>query len=432
MLEMRVAELAWLDAVEIARRVRAGELDPQAVVAAHLERIDRLNPRLNAYVDVDEEARAGAEGLLAGITVGAKESYQVKGMSWTWSSPKYRGQRAETDSVPIARLREAGAAILGKTNIPELVASVGTVSPLFGATQNPWRDGVTPGGSSGGSAAAVAAGLATVATADDLGGSVRMPASCCGVVGLRPTPDTIPDDFPDPSTFNSRGVITRSVADARLALHALTGDATPAAPASRARILVVTASPIGMAPGPAAAVARAARALVQAGHTIEPLEWDPLPVAESYKVVRRVSIAAWPGEPEEYGPIRTLLAEGRTIPATEYWRALRSGLAAGRRIRARLEAGFDAILTPTIGLLPMPHEQVPAFLGEAWNQHVQFVLPVSYSWLPSISIPAGEQDGLPVGIMLTGHLRRETALLDLAAELEAMPGFGFNRPPGWD
>jgi len=426
------SELAWLDAVEIARRVNAGELDPQAVIAEQLARIARLDESLNAYVDVDTSARAGGRGRLAGVAVGAKESYQVKGRSWTWSSPKFKGQRATVDSAAIARFRAEGAAILGKTNIPELVASVGTVSPLFGATQNPWREGITPGGSSGGSAAAVAAGLATLATADDLGGSIRMPASCCGVVGLRPTPGAIPDDFPDPSTINSRGVITRTVADARLVFEVLTGTAASASASNRARILAVTETPIGMAPGPAAAVARAASALAAAGHAIETLEWDPLPFSDSYKVVRRVSIGAWPGEPEEYGPIRTLLAEGRAIPATEYWRALRKGLTAGRRIRERLEAGFDAILTPTIGLLPMAHDEVPAFLGEAWNQHVQFVLPVSYSWLPSISIPAGEQDGLPVGVMLTGHLRQEGALLQLAEELEAMPGFGFHRPPGWD
>jgi Asp-tRNA(Asn)/Glu-tRNA(Gln) amidotransferase A subunit family amidase len=438
------SELAWLDAVEIARRVNAGELDPQAVVAEHLARIARLNPRINAYVDVDREAQAGAAGLLAGVTVGAKESYQVKGMTWTWSSEKFRGQRAKVDSAPIVLYREAGAAILGKTNIPELVASVGTVSPIFGPTQNPWRDGVTPGGSSGGSAAAVAAGLATVATADDLGGSIRMPASCCGVVGLRPTPDVIPHDLPDPTTFDSRGVIARSVADARLVLEALTDwrgksrsptrwwSTAGGGEGAARRILAVTESPIGMAAGPSAAVARAANALAAAGYQVERLDWDPLPVAESYKVVRRVSLAAWPGEPEEYGPVRTLLAEGRAISATDYWQALQDGLAAGRRIRARLEAGFDAILTPTIGLLPMPHDEVPAFLGEAWNQHVQFVLPVSYSWLPSISIPAGEVDGLPVGVMLVGHLRREMALLELASELEGMPGFGFRRPPGWD
>ena len=425
-------ELAWLGAVEIARQVNSGELDPQAVVREHLARIDRLNTRLNAYIDLDRAAEAGATGPLAGVTVGAKESYQVKGLSWTWSSPKFAGQRAETDSAPIALFREAGAAILGKTNTPELVASVGTVSPVFGPTQNPWRQGFTPGGSSGGSGAAVAAGLATVATADDLGGSIRIPASCCGVVGLRPSPDRIPHDRPDPTTFDSRGVIARSVADARLVFATLTGE-QPVPPRRGAeRILVVTETPIGMAPGPAEAVKRAADALARAGHELHPMDWDPMPVAQSYKTVRRVSLGAWPGKPDEYGPVKTLLAEGRKISATEYWDSLQAGLEAARRIRTRLEAGYDAILTPTIGLLPMEHEQVPTFLGDAWNQHVQFVLPVSYSWLPSISIPAGQVDGLPVGVMLAGHFRKEMELLDLAEELEAMDGFGCERPPGWD
>jgi amidase len=425
-------ETAWLSAVDIARRVNAGEMGPQEVLWEHMVRIARFNPALRAFVDLDPKPQAGSSGPLAGVTVGAKESYQVKGMSWTWSSPRFRQQRATVDSAPITRLREAGAAILGKTNVPELVASLGTVSPIFGPTQNPWRESVTPGGSSGGSAAAVAAGLATVATGDDLGGSIRVPASCCGVVGLRPSPDRIPADQPDPTTFDSRGPITRSVADARLVFATLTGE-PPALPRSRpARILAVTESPIGMAPEPAAAVARAAQALANAGHEIERMDWDPMPVADSYKVVRRVSLGAWPGDPSEYGPVRELLAEGRKVPASEYWIALQRGLAAARKLRSRLEAGYDAILTPTNGLLPMPHEDVPAFLGEAWNQHVQFVLPVSYSWLPSISIPAGERDGLPVGVMLAGNHRREMELLDLAEELESLGGFGFSRPPGFD
>ncbi|GAC1652542.1 MAG: amidase family protein [Candidatus Dormibacteraceae bacterium] len=423
---------AWLPATAVAARVATGELDAQAVTREHLARIERYNPRLNAFIEVDHGARAADRGPLAGVSVGVKESYRVKGMSWTWSSPKFKDQVADSDSPPILRYRAAGASILGKTNTPELVASVGTVSPLFGATQNPWRDGVTPGGSSGGSGAAVAAGLATIATADDLGGSIRMPASCCGVVGLRPSPDRIPHDLPDPTTFDSRGVITRTVADARLVFACLTGEAAPPIRTGRARILVVTETPLGMAAGPAAAVQLAADRLAAAGHEVERMAWDPMPFAHSYKVVRRVSLAAWPGEPDEYGPVRTLLAEGRGISATEYWHSLQEGLEAGRRIRHRLEAGWDAILTPTLGLLPMPHGEVPAFLGEAWNQHVQFVLPISYSWLPSITIPAGTAEGLPVGVMLAGHYRRELELLELAAELEAQPGFGFERPPGYD
>jgi amidase len=428
-----VESLAWSSAVDIARRVNAGELDPQAVVAEHRARIERFNPRLNAFVDVDPQAQAGAAGPLAGVTLGAKESYQVAGLSFTWSSRQWAGRRAEVDSDPIRRLREAGAAIIGKTNIPELVASVGTVSPLFGPTQNPWRKGITPGGSSGGSGAAVAAGLVTAATADDLGGSIRIPASCCGAVGLRPSPDRIPHDQPDPTTFDSRGFITRSVADARLLFESVTHDVATATPSRRRRrVLAVTESPLGIDPGPAAAVKRAADALADAGHEVTRMEWDPLPVALSYKVVRRVSLGAWPGAPEGYGPVRQLLEEGRAISAADYWHSLQDGLAAGRRIRARLEEGFDAILAPTLGLLPMPHEQVPQFLGEAWNRYVQFVLPISYSWLPSVSIPAGEVDGLPVGVMLAGHYRRELELLELAAALESLDGFGFRRPPGFD
>jgi amidase len=431
--------LAWSSAVDVARRVNAGELDPQAVLAEHRARIERFNPRLNAFVDLDPEARAGSAGSLAGVTIGAKESYQVAGLSWSWSSPRFEGQRAKVDSDPIRRLREAGAAILGKTNMPELEASVGTVSTLFGPTQNPWRDGITPGGSSGGSGAAVAAGLVTAATADDLGGSIRIPASCCGAVGLRPSPDRISHDLPDPTTFVSRGFIARSVADARLLLETVCFSLPHASDDSGHRpgggpwrFLAVTESPLGIDPGPAAAVKRAAGALAKAGHEVVPMEWDPLPIANSYKTVRRVSLGVWPGELERYGPIRALMQEGRAVSATDYWKALQDGLGAARRIRARLEDGFDAILSPTLGLLPMPHEKVPQFLGEAWNRYVQFVLPISYSWLPSVSIPAGEVDGLPVGVMLAGHHRRELALLDLAAELESLAGFGFRRPPGFD
>src|SRR5205807_4311699 len=123
---------------------------------------------------------------------------------------------AEEDAVPVARARAAGMAVLGKTNIPELAAAIGTTNTLFPATQNPWREGITPGGSSGGSAAAVAAGLCTVALGGDTGGSIRIPASCCGVVGLRPTPDRIPCEEVDATVLQSRGPMTRSVSDTRL------------------------------------------------------------------------------------------------------------------------------------------------------------------------------------------------------------------------
>src|SRR5207253_5525720 len=134
---------------------------------------------------------------------------------WTDGSAVWRDRIADQDDIAVARVRAAGAAILGKTNLPELAAAVGTTNAIFPATNNPWREGITPGGSSGGSAAAVAAGMATVGIGEDMGGSVRIPASCCGVVGLRPTPDRIPCEMVDAAGLSSRRTLGRSVADVR-------------------------------------------------------------------------------------------------------------------------------------------------------------------------------------------------------------------------
>src|SRR5438128_8411089 len=166
------------------QHVRAGDLKPQEVVDAHLDAIDRFDSRIHAYIHVDRGARSSS-----GVTLAVKDGQPVAGMPWTYGTPSWRDRIAQEDAVPVARARAAGMAILGKTNLPELAASIGTTNTLFPATQNPWRHGITPGGSSGGSAAAVAAGLASVALGRDMGGSIRIPASCCGVAGLRPTPD---------------------------------------------------------------------------------------------------------------------------------------------------------------------------------------------------------------------------------------------------
>src|SRR5437588_5488217 len=132
------ADVAWLPATEVAARVEAGQLDPQAVVSCHLARIARHDSSLGAYVYVDPSARAGA-GPLAGVTLAVKDSYPVAGMPWTFGSPKWRGRVADEDAVPVARARLAGAALLGKANLPELAAAVGTTNELFPPTHNPWR-----------------------------------------------------------------------------------------------------------------------------------------------------------------------------------------------------------------------------------------------------------------------------------------------------
>lgn len=426
-------DIAWLTATDLAKEVMSGRLDAGAAPRAHLERIRRLDGRLGAYVHVAQTAEGTASGPLAGAGLAVKDTQPVAGMPWTFGSRKWRDRVAAADAITVTRARAAGAAVLGKTNTPELAASVSTVNDSFPPTHNPWRRGITPGGSSGGSGAAVAAGLCTVALGDDMGGSIRIPASNCGVAGLRPSPDLVPTELPSPIRLSCRGPLARSAADLRLALAVLTGRMPP--PARRPtglRIAVVTDSPVPTHPACADACRRAAGALAAAGHSLGDAAWDPMPVARSYQVVRPASVAAMPGEPDEYGEAAgALIAKGRALPLREFLEAYAAGLDAARLLHRQLE-DHDAILTPTLGLPPMAIDQVPPFLGPDWSSYTQYVLPVSYAGLPAVSVPAGLADGLPIGVQLVGRPLDEWALLDLAEQLEAADGFGFQRPPGWD
>ncbi len=426
------SEARWLPATEIVRLVGAGSLDPQVVVRAHLAAIERLNPRIHAYIHVDRAAHS-SPGPYAGVTLAVKDSQPVAGMPYTYGTASWRDRVAETDAVAVARARSAGMAILGKTNLPELAASIGTANALFGSTQNPWREAITPGGSSGGSGAAVAAGMTAVALGGDTGGSIRIPASCCGVVGLRPTPERVPIEEVDATVLQSRGPMTRSVADARLLFSVMTATSPDGSLNSKRRLIgMADSGPFGVDPACQDACHRAAAALESAGHEVEPIQWDPEPVAQGYGVVRRASMASFPADLSTFGPgIRRLAEEGRTLTAMDYFRAFESATdAANRSVGVPLQTRYDFILTPTLGMLPMPIERVPAFLGDEWARYTQFVLPVTFSRSPAISVPAGLHDGLPVGVQLVGRFAQEYELLDFAEELEKMPGFGFQRPPG--
>jgi aspartyl-tRNA(Asn)/glutamyl-tRNA(Gln) amidotransferase subunit A len=424
------AEVAWLTATDIQREIAAGALDPAAVVGALLRRIDAVDGRIHAYVHVDRGAVSGL-GPLGGCGLAVKDTQPVAGMPWTYGARRWRERVAAEDAVPVARARAAGAAILGKTNTPELAASIGTVNELFPPTENPWRPGHTPGGSSGGSGAAVAAGLCTVAFGDDMGGSIRIPAACNGVVGLRPTIGRVPHENLDPTFLSVRGPLGRSVADLRLLLGVMAGEPPVTAVLAPMRIAVVDESPLGMDPAVGDAVRRAAAALESAGHHLERLRWNPEPVAAAYRIVRPASVSVQPGEASEYGvAVQPLIERGRSLTAREYLEARAAGALAARPLVDALEAGCGAVLTPTLGLLPMAIPDVPRFLGDEYDQYTQFVLPVSFGGLPAVSVPAGLAGGLPVGVQLVGRSGRDWALLDLAEELESMEGFGFVRPPG--
>jgi Asp-tRNA(Asn)/Glu-tRNA(Gln) amidotransferase A subunit family amidase len=189
--------------------------------------------------------------------------------------------------------------------------------------------------------------------------------------------------------------------------------------------------PLGAAPACRDACRRAAAALEKAGHEIEEIKWDPQPVTQGYAVVRRASMASFPADLSTFGAgIRKLAEEGRSLTAMDYFHAFESATnAANRAVAIPLQTRYDFLLTPTLGLLPMQIEKVPPFLGDEWARYVQFVLPVTFARTPAISIPAGLHDGLPVGVQLVGRFAQEYELLDFAEQLEAMPGFGFQRPP---
>ncbi len=425
----------WLSAPDIAQRTSTGELELHEVVKAHLDAIDRFDARLHAYVHVDREARP-SQGPLAGATLAVKDSLPVAGMPWTDGSAVWRDRVPSEDAIPVARGRAAGAAILGKTNLPELAASVGTTNAIFPATNNPWRTGVTPGGSSGGSAAAVAAGMATLGMGTDMGGSIRIPASCCGVVGLRPSPDRVPCEIADPAGLSVVGPIGRTVADVRLLFSVLSSTSSHdrSGQPGPYRIGVVDSTALGMDAACSDACKRVASALDSSGHHVQRINWESEPVASGYGVVRRASMASFPADPAQFAPgIRRLVEEGRALGAGDYFRAFEKATDAAYRVVVRpLLADFDFLLTPTLGLVPMPIEEVPPFLSEPYGRYIQFVLPVSFAHTPAVSMPAGLHDGLPVGVQLVGKPGQEWALLGLAETLEGMPGFGFQRPGGLD
>lgn len=433
-----VEALAWSSIRDIGNALHCGELAADGVVRSHLERIARLDGLLHSYIYVDPDARASATGVLAGCTVAVKDTQPVRGMPWTWATRRWRDQVADFDTPPVERLRRGGAAMLGKTNLPELAASVGTTNELFPPTENPWRPGLSPGGSSGGSAVAVAAGLTTIASGDDSGGSIRIPAACCGVVGLRPSPGRVPLDVLDPSGLAVRGPLARSVDDVRIAFSVMSGLEPSTSPAGREpeaaqRVAVVRTSALPVEAAQGDACARAAEHFRSSGAVLTEIEWDPRTVAEAYRTVRAVGLGAFPGEAQEYGAeVARLMDLGRAASAVDYYRALRRGLTAARRMCAPLLDGSCTILvTPTLGMAPRPIPDVPGFLGPSWDVYTQFVLPVSFAGLPAVTIPAGVTDGIPVGVQLVGRPGRDLELLDVAERLECAAGFGFQRPPGY-
>lgn len=437
---------------EIAAALAAGRLSSQALVERSLARIRSRDGRLNSFVALDAAgarlAAAESDARLTrgerrspfeGVPISVKDSLHVAGLPSTWGSRALADFYPASDELPVARLRGAGAIILGKTNVPEFTLEGYTRNDLFGVTRNPWNPELTPGGSTGGGAASVAAGFVPAALGADGGGSVRRPACHTGLVGFKPSVGRWPriDGFPAILTdFETAGALTRTVEDALLFDAVLRGaDArdrrslhvgAPRWPERRLRVLY--APRFGEAPVDpevAAAVDGFAARLERAGHEVRPAPvfFDLEAAARVWQVVSRAGVA-WlmrenPGFEAMAGvAARTMATDGRNLAAVDYFDALDKTVAL-RRVSAELFAKVDLVLTPTAAALPWPaktpYPDVIAERPAGPRDHAIFTGWANIAGVPAISLPIGlSRSGLPIGAQLAAAFGADDALLAFA------------------
>ena len=433
-----------LGIAEVVAAYRSGDLDPQALLDALLDRIARLDPRLNTLVAIDADgARTAARGSAArwragtphspidGVPLTVKDNLLMAGLPATWGSRAYAGFRPAEDETPVARLRAAGAVLIGKTNVPELTLEGYTSNLLFGTTRNPWDPALTPGGSSGGAAAGVAVGFVPAAIGTDGGGSIRRPASHTGLVGFKPSIGRIPRAGGFPETlhdFEVIGTLTRSVADAALLDAVLSGDAAPMPAPRSLRILYVPRfDDAPLDPEVATACEAAADALAAAGHAVDagPVFFDRAAVDEIWRVVGRAGVARVARLTggrllAEGGPtIRAMAEEGAGLSGADYADAV-SALAAFRRAVARVFDRHDLVFMPSAAALPWRAEEAyPATIdGHSVGPrgHAIYTGWVNAAGLPAIALPLGlSRGGLPIGGQFVGAAGRDAELLAFAA-----------------
>ncbi|MEA2362079.1 MAG: amidase [Thermoleophilaceae bacterium] len=450
-------DLPFAGAVRQAEMVRRGELSSRELVELYLERIERLDPELNAFRTVtgeraladakqaDARRGAGDDRPLLGVPIGVKDTEDVTGEITTWGTAAHGGP-AQRDNDFVARLRSAGAVILGKTNLPELAIMGSTEGPAFGITRNPWNSDRTPGGSSGGSAAAVAAGLCAAATATDGMGSIRIPASCCGLVGLKPQRDRIAI-APHWHGLSVVGFVTRTVADTALMLDVAATNPperlyaeSAARPPSRLRIALSLKTPFPPTPvegSVRASIEGVADRLRALGHEV--VERDPgYGRATDALIPRYLSgvaedAASMPRPERLQRRTRGFARIGRMLPGALVERALRAEAEHASRI-GELFRDHDLLLTPVAARPPVDAAQWEGIGAARTLLGMSRTYPFTGIWnmtgQPAISIPAAPSaDGLPVGAQLVGPPDGEPLLLSVAGQLERELGWPERRPP---
>jgi amidase len=455
-------------ATRLASAIGDRELTCVEVMDAHLRRIEAVNPAVNAIVTLDADlalreaaAADGADrsrGPLRGLPLAVKDLEDTAGMRTTYGSPLHRDHVPTEDTLMVARLRRAGAIVIGTTNTSEFGAGSQTFNPVFGPTRNPYDLARTPGGSSGGAAAAVAAGMVPVADGSDLGASIRNPASFCNVVGVRPSPGRVPE-VPAAFAWNPMGVhgpLARTVQDAALLLRAMAGP-DPRAPLSLSEppetfVLGAPTDPRGARIGWSRnlgdlpvdaevtdALQDSRAALAAMGCVVEEVEPDLTAADEAFEVLRAVGYAHAFGALLETGAeglkdtIVWNTRVGLALTGAQVARALALQTEMFQRMRALLER-YDALALPVSQVAPFPVEQewVGEIAGERMGSYLEWMRSCSRITVtahPAISLPAGfTPEGLPVGLQLVGRHRGELDLLRLAAGIERATAGGRRAP----
>ena len=427
-------------ATVVAGMVRRGEISSRELTERALDRIDAENPRVNAVVELRRDAalaeadaadRSEPTGPLHGVPITIKEALHVAGMHSTWGNPAFQGFVADRDATVVRRLRKAGAIVVGTTNVAFMLADFGqTTNELYGTTVNPWDPRRTPGGSSGGAAAAVAAGMTLLDFGSDLAGSIRIPASFCGVYGLKPSTGIVPlAGFQPPGPpvppsdmtyLTGLGPLARSAADLRTALRVTAGPDGAAAkayswtlPAARRqrladfRVGVVLDDPNSPVTDEVGAVlSDTVDALARAGATVTegwPKDVDPRRSAECFGAHVEYFFALQ--QPGGELPPGFVEQEGRRMALRAAW--------------SRYFADVDVFLCPTNFTAPFPHDTRPfaerTIGGRPYTDQPFWISHASIAGLPAVAAPAGRTDGgLPVGIQMVGPLYEDDTAITFA------------------
>lgn len=469
MPEANMSALNRSSASALVELMRAKAISPVEVLQAHLDTVERLNPKVNAICTVAAESaleaarsaeaaimRGGGLGLLHGVPISIKDVTPTAGIRTTYGSPLYADHVPKEDAAVVARLKQAGSIILGKTNTPEFAAGANTVNKVFGATRNPWNLALTVGGSTGGGGAAIASGMIALAEGTDFGGSLRVPAAFCGAVGLRPTVGLVPS-HPVPLPWDhgrTHGPIARSAEDVALMLDAMVGlsEASPISveppwrdlagtvratrDAKRLRLaFAADIAGVGVEPEISEACRVAARGLTDAGALVEEINFDLSDGCDAYWVLRGQWMVGqyyrYLAELDKFGPnlagnVQSGLALSmRDIAAAETTRAQQ-----WHRWRMMF-ARFDLLLTPTVPVPPFLVEQnyPDTVAGKKMQTYIDWIAPtflVTLCSLPACSVPCGmTKGGMPIGLQIIGRRFDEPRILGLAKLVQE------RRPLGW-